>query len=243
MKLSLSRLVSKQSLGYLLSGLKGNSQVHEFNIGECGLDDDDLEKIAYRLMEDGGIKTLKLGQNQFTNVHPLISLLKMKGKQYRSLDISNMPIDHEAMQSGLIEAVGSMSGLEELLMCECLVDPRIPEVSMFIDSLFRGCTLLRAVDISKNVLSKDSLNHFLKMIAERGGNLIETLSMSQVNIQRESFSSVVSAVSALGGLKKLNISGNDKLGGQSVQSILRALIKNQSIEDLDISKTGSGNDH
>ena len=243
LKLSLSRLVSKQSLGYLLSGLKGNSQVHELNLGECGLDDEDLEKIAYRLREDGGIRTLKLGQNQFATILPLIPLIKMKGKQYRSLDISSMPIDREAMESGFIEAVGSMSGLEELLMCECLTDTRIPDVQRLVDSLLRGCLGLRSIDISKNMLSRENLNHFLKMLAERGANSIEALAMSQVSIQRESFPFLINAVSALGRLKKLNISGNDKLGGQSVQSILRALIKNQSIEDLDISKTGIGNDH
>ena len=243
LKLSLSRLVSKQSLGYLLSGLKGNSQVHELNLGECGLDDEDLEKIAYRLREDGGIRTLKLGQNQFATILPLIPLIKMKGKQYRSLDISSMPIDREAMESGFIEAVGSMSGLEELLMCECLTDTRIPDVQRLVDSLLRGCALLRSVDISKNMLSKENLNHLLKTLAERGANSIEALAMSQVSIQRESFPFLISAVSALVRLKKLNISGNEKLGGQSVQSILRALIKNQNIEDLDISKTGIGNDH
>ena len=35
--------------------------MHELDLGDCGLDDEDLEKVAYRLMEDGGIKTLKLG--------------------------------------------------------------------------------------------------------------------------------------------------------------------------------------
>jgi len=167
-------------------------------------------------MEDGGIKTLKLGQNQFSNVHPLISLIKMKGKQYRCLDIANMPIDHEAMQSGFIEAIGSLSALEELLMCECLADPRIPDVKQLVDGLFRGCTLLRSIDISKNALSKENLNNFLRMIAEHGANSIEALAMSQVNIQKESFPFLISAISALAGLKKLNVSSNDKLGGQSV---------------------------
>ena len=71
-----------------------------------------------------------------------------------------MPIDHDAMQSGFIEAVGSLSGLEELLMCECLMDPRIPDVRQLIDGLFRGCSLLTSIDISKNVLSKENLNNF-----------------------------------------------------------------------------------
>ena len=51
-KLNMARLVSKQSLGYILSGLKGNTRVQELNLTECGLEDDDLEKITYRLVED-----------------------------------------------------------------------------------------------------------------------------------------------------------------------------------------------
>jgi hypothetical protein len=86
----------------------------------------------------------------------------MKGKQYRCLDIGNMPIDHEAMQSGFIEAIGSLSTAEELVMSECLTDPRIPDVKRLFDGLFRGCSLLRSIDISKNVLSKENLNNFLK---------------------------------------------------------------------------------
>jgi hypothetical protein len=57
----LGKLVSKQSLGYLLSGLKGNTQVYDLNLQDCMLDDEDMEKIAYRLADDNGIKTLKLG--------------------------------------------------------------------------------------------------------------------------------------------------------------------------------------
>jgi len=101
-KLALSRLASKQTLGYVLSGLKGNTQVYELNLVDCGLEDDDLEKVAYRLMEDSGIKTLKLGQNQFTSFEPLIQLFQMKGQQFRALDISGIPIDTNAMQNGAI---------------------------------------------------------------------------------------------------------------------------------------------
>ena len=44
-------------------------------------------------MEDNGIKTLKLGENQFSTFEPLIQLFQQKGKQFRSLDISGIPID------------------------------------------------------------------------------------------------------------------------------------------------------
>ena len=72
MKLNLAKLASKQSIGYLMSGLKGNTCVYDLNLQECQLDDEDLEKIAYRLVDDNGIKNLKLGQNQFTNIESLI---------------------------------------------------------------------------------------------------------------------------------------------------------------------------
>ena len=72
LKLNLNGLASKQTVGYVLSGLKGNTQVYELNLVNCGLEDDDLEKIAYRLLEDSGIKTLKLGENQFSTFEPLV---------------------------------------------------------------------------------------------------------------------------------------------------------------------------
>jgi hypothetical protein len=46
-----------------LSGLKGNYKVQELHINDCQLDDEDLEKISLRLIEDRGIKILKIGQN------------------------------------------------------------------------------------------------------------------------------------------------------------------------------------
>ena len=67
-KLQLQRQVNKQSLGYLLSGLKANIQVNELNLVECGLDDEDLQKMASRLTEDSGLNCLKLGLNAFTNI-------------------------------------------------------------------------------------------------------------------------------------------------------------------------------
>lgn len=44
-----------------MSGLKGNQKVYDLNLNDCQLDDEDLEKIAYRLVDDNGIKTLRLG--------------------------------------------------------------------------------------------------------------------------------------------------------------------------------------
>lgn len=73
-------MINNQSLGYLLSGLKGNNIINELNLVDCGLGDDDLVKISQRLMDENGIKTLKLGQNQFKNIYPLIQLLNEKGK-------------------------------------------------------------------------------------------------------------------------------------------------------------------
>ena len=96
-KLNLKGFISSQSLGYLLSGMKGNTMINELNLSQCGLVDEDLVKIAQRLMDENGIKTLKIGQNQFRNIYPLIQLLNEKGKQYKSLDISNIPIDNQAM--------------------------------------------------------------------------------------------------------------------------------------------------
>ena len=43
-------------------------------------------------------------------------------------------------------------------------------------------------------------------------------------------------------LKKLNLSGNEMMGGQAMQQILRGLKSHSHIEDLDISKTGIGSD-
>ena len=80
------------------------------------------------------------------------------------LDISNAPIDAHAMKNGINSALGYMSGLEELQMCECITDPKLPNVKSLIESLFRGCKQLRSIDISKNNLSKENVNAFFKMV-------------------------------------------------------------------------------
>ena len=121
--------------------------------------------------------------NQFKNILPLINLIKEKGRQYKCIDISNVPIDNYSMQNGLIQAISSMSNLEELYMSECFEDHRKDiqfeqSIKLFIEQLFRGCKLLRMVDISRNYFSKENLNCLFKMIKMHGNNSIEALSIS-----------------------------------------------------------------
>ena len=106
-----------------------------------------------------------------------------------------------------------------------------------------GCSNLRAIDISNNSLTKENLNQFLSVLASRGGNSIESLSLSEVNITQESHAQLVTAASNLTVLRKLDLSGNANLGPQTLQQILRALIQQGKIEDLDISRTAAGNGH
>jgi len=73
-------------------------------------------------MDDTGVNSLKIGQNLFTSLQPLISLMKMKTNQIRTLDISSSPIDQQAFADGFIETIGQMSALQELTMCECIQD-------------------------------------------------------------------------------------------------------------------------
>lgn len=46
LKLNLSGLLYSQSLDFILSGIKNNSIVHELNLGENQLTDEDLTKIC-----------------------------------------------------------------------------------------------------------------------------------------------------------------------------------------------------
>jgi hypothetical protein len=134
-------------------------------------------------MEDSGINTLRLGQNQFSNISPLIDLLRSKGKQYRCLDISNCPITPDTLQNGLVQALTQMTGLEEFKMVECVVDPRQHEMRRLVDSLFEANTALRQIDISMNQFGKDALNHFFKSISQNDSRLrIESLALSQVHL-------------------------------------------------------------
>lgn len=78
-KLNLSKLVSKASLGYLLSGLKGNKHIYEINLNDCQLDDEDLERIVIKLNDENGINTVRIGKNHFENIKLLVELLLNKG--------------------------------------------------------------------------------------------------------------------------------------------------------------------
>lgn len=149
-KLMLQRLASKQSLGFLLSGLKGNRLVYELNLEDCQLDDEDLEKIKEKLIEESGINTLKLGKNQFDSVLPLIDLLAAKGHQYRSLDISGCPVTPEALRKGLVKALSKMGGLEEFTMAGCMLGPNPNETKQSIDSLTKQ--FINSILHSKTVL-------------------------------------------------------------------------------------------
>ena len=199
--------------------------------------------MASRLTEDSGLNSLKIGLNAFTNIQPLVELLKIKGRQYRCLDISTIPIDQSALQNGLVDVIGMMSNLEELTICECFGEIRMPSLRVFIDNMMRGCRILKALDLSKNTFSKDNLNYFLKVMAEQGSNTIEALAIGQLNLGKESSQFVHTAINSMRNLRSLNISGNPNIGCQTVQQILRSLINNNRIEDLDLSQTGIGADH
>jgi Ran GTPase-activating protein (RanGAP) involved in mRNA processing and transport len=133
-----------------------------------------------------------------------------------------------------------MRNLEEINLSECFQDPRGTEVRTFIDSLL-ACKQLSQLDLSKNAFSRDNINHIFKSIAARGKQL-ECLAVSQVNLHRETLQNLVSVVETLPSLRKLNISGNEKVSEVTVQQILKTLVKHGCIEDLDLSKTGINND-
>ena len=210
---------------------------------DCGLEDDDLEKIVYRLMEDKGIRNLRLGQNLFTSLSPFIELFKVKGQQYRQLDISGSVINAEAIQEGFIQAMGCMKNLDELNISGCLADMRSSDVKKLIDTICLGITDLRQLDISKNSLTRENFNHFFKLLQQNKSSFLECLALSQVNLPRESLAYLINAVQQMSQLRKLNISGNEKITGMAMQQILRGLISHQTIEDLDISMTGINNDY
>jgi len=70
-----------------------------------------------------------------------------------------------------------MSNLEDLNISECFSDGKSTEIKSFFDSILRSCTQLRQIDISKNQLSRDNMNHFLNTIATQGSR-IECVAMS-----------------------------------------------------------------
>lgn len=147
------------------------------------------------------------------------------------------------MQSGFVEAIGSMRALEDIQMRDCFFESKPQDVKSILDSLLNGCSNLRAIDISNNGLHKDILNNFLQLLGQRGSHSIESLALSEVNLTNESHGPLVTAISNLVVLRKLNLSGNVNLATQSLQQILRALIQHCKIEDLDLSRTAGGNGH
>ena len=62
-KLSLSGMVSSYNLDYILNGFKGNSEVLELNLSNCGLVDQDLVKIVDTLKSDCYMVNLRLQKN------------------------------------------------------------------------------------------------------------------------------------------------------------------------------------
>jgi hypothetical protein len=75
-KLSLNSLVPRASLDYILAGLKNcQDLVSELDLGDNGLEDEDLFKICDRLQMGVQISRLKLKQNNFEDPDPLIALI------------------------------------------------------------------------------------------------------------------------------------------------------------------------
>lgn len=68
MVLNLSKLANKHGLGFLLSGLKSNRKVEQLALADCGLDDEDLEKLCSKLLEEESVTTLKIAQNHFSQL-------------------------------------------------------------------------------------------------------------------------------------------------------------------------------
>lgn len=102
-------------------------------------------------------------------------------------------------------------------MRDCFFESKPQDVKSILDSLLNGCSNLRAIDISNNGLHKDILNSFLTMLGKRGSHSIESLALSEVNLTQESHAPLVTAISSLVVLRKLNLSGNINLGTQSLQ--------------------------
>jgi hypothetical protein len=100
-------------IDYLLSGLKGNTEVYELNVSKCGFDDEDLSKICARLKSDLGISHLKIGDNSFENSGPLLDILIAKGKQLRYVDISSSNFDSHTLHR-LPLAIKALTLIEEL---------------------------------------------------------------------------------------------------------------------------------
>lgn len=82
--------MSKQSLGFLLSGLKQTALVQQLSLKDCALDDEDLDRIATRLIDEQAITDLDLSENSFSSILPLTGLLRRKAQQYQRLDVGSI---------------------------------------------------------------------------------------------------------------------------------------------------------
>lgn len=85
------------------------------------------------------------------------------------------------------------------------------------------------------------MNHLLQCLTSYGSR-IECLALSQTQLQRENVQNLVHTVQQMVNIRKLNLSGNEKINQNSMQQIIRALINNNTIEDFDLSGTGVNND-
>lgn len=199
LKLDLTRLVSKQSLGFLLSGLKNTSLVQSLSLKDCALDDEDLDRIANRLIEERSIEELDLSDNAFSSVLPLISLLRVKSQQYHRLDLGAIPIqDHQSL-SEITEALSSMRGLQKLGLQGCLQEQASyanPLIKSMLRAIVTNMSGLKELDLSRNSLSKDSLSPFLVALTQgtssgRVGHVttnlkgLQSLNLSYVNLHRD----------------------------------------------------------
>ncbi len=74
LKLSLSGLVSSYNIDYILNGLRNNSEVYELNVSNCGLVQQDMQKIVEVMRDDKYVVCLKIQKNNFTSIEPIIEL-------------------------------------------------------------------------------------------------------------------------------------------------------------------------
>lgn len=135
LKLSLASVISKDNLDFVLAGLK-NSQdvVQELNLGENGLDDEDLFKICDRLSTGVQVSKLKLKQNNFEDPDPLIALIAQNGPVFTHLDFSKTPFNNYTLPK-LCESMKHLANIQELAACQVLSEPGDIAVNYFFSTL------------------------------------------------------------------------------------------------------------
>ena len=90
--------MTKQSLDFILAGMKNTEIVSELNLSDNAFDDDDLYKICERLSNGVGLSRLKLNQNAFEDPQPFLELLSQTGPQYIHLDFSKMKFKNQQIK-------------------------------------------------------------------------------------------------------------------------------------------------